>query len=388
MRRKTVLLLDGQTVQALPFMESLNRKGYEIIIFCDSKNSYGYRSRYPNKKIICPKWANYPEQFKAFFFNFIKSHMIDIVVPMNDDSARFLSMYKNEFINNISCTIPDFDIFIKGYDKNSLMNICNELNLPHPNTADLEILSLEKSIEITGIPAIVKPNNTTGGRGMKIINSLEELRNVYPEIRENYGPCHMQKYISSGGNQFKIQIFTDQKEIIISTVMKKVRYYPEKGGSSACSVTVNRPDLVEQARRILKKIKWVGFADFDMIEDPEDGAVKFMEMNPRVPACIRASFVSGVDYAEIITDFSLQKKLKKYHYSPGKTLRYLGLDLLWFVKSEQRFSSKPNWFNFFGKDVYYQDGSLKDPKPFLYGTLTNIGKLFSPKFRKEKRGLR
>ncbi|NOQ24381.1 MAG: hypothetical protein GQ564_03380 [Bacteroidales bacterium] len=387
MDKKTVLLLDGQTVQALPFMESLKRNGYKIIIFCNSKNSYGYRSKYPDEKVICPKWAENPDEFKDFYFDFISKTKIDVVVPMNDDSARFLSQYKDEYISKISCTIPDLEIFNNGYDKNKLMNLCKELDLPHPNTADLEITDLKEASKITGLPAIIKPNFTAGGRGMKIVYSQNELEESYPSIRENYGPCHMQKYIDSGGNQFKVQIFVDQKGVEVSTVMHKVRYYPEKGGSSACNVTVQRPDLVEQGLKILRKIKWMGFADFDMIGDPDDGIVKFMEMNPRVPACIRTSFVSGVDFAELITDLSLNNELKTYKYEPGKTLRYLGLDLLWFIKSDRRFKAKPNWFKFFGKNVYYQDGSYRDPKPFIYGTFSNIGKLLNPKFRKAKSGL-
>ena len=58
--------------------------------------------------------------------------------------------------------------------------------------------------------------------------------------------------------------------------------------------------------------------------------------------------------------------------------------MLWFIKSDSRFKAKPNWFNFFGENVYYQDGSFKDPKPFIFGTINNIGKLFNPKFLEEK----
>ncbi|MCB2195277.1 MAG: ATP-grasp domain-containing protein [Bacteroidetes bacterium] len=387
MEKKTVLLLDGQTVQALPFMESLSRNGYKIIVFCDSKNSYGYRSKYPDERVICPKWANNPEEFKDFFFDFINNRKVDVVVPMNDDSARFLSKHKKDFIDKIKCSIPNYDVFNSGYDKNCLMKTCKKLDLPHPNTADLEEVSLVEASKITGFPAIIKPNHTAGGRGMKIVNSIEELEEFYPNIRKEYGHCHIQKYIRSGGNQFKVQIFTDQKGTVISTVMHKVRYYPEKGGSSACNVTVDRPDLVERGVKILNEIGWEGFADFDMIGDPDDNEVKFMEMNPRIPACIRTSFVSGVDFAEIIINHSLDLPIKEYEYVPGKTLRYLGLEVLWFLKSERRFTTKPNWFKFFGKNVFYQDGSLKDPKPFIYGTFNSFKKLLNPKFRKAKSGL-
>lgn len=44
--------------------------------------------------------------------------------------------------------------------------------------------------------------------------------------------------------------------------------------------------------------------------------------------------------------------------------------------------------SFLGHKMYYQDFSLRDPLPFIYGTLANIKKQLSPSFRKQKTGLR
>ena len=71
-----------------------------------------------------------------------------------------------------------------------------------------------------------------------------------------------------------------------------------------------------------------------------------------------------------------------------KYLRYFGLDILWFLHSKQRFSSIPSWFKLFSKDTFYQDGSLDDIKPFVYGTFGGILKQLNPSFRKKKSGLR
>ena len=73
-----------------------------------------------------------------------------------------------------------------------------------------------------------------------------------------------------------------------------------------------------------------------------------------------------------------------YTYHIGKVLRFWGLDVMWFIFSPQRFSSHPSWFCFLGKNIFYQDGSLKDPLPMLMGILSGLVKYLNPSFRKYK----
>ena len=113
-----------------------------------------------------------------------------------------------------------------------------------------------------------------------------------------------------------------------------------------------------------------------------------MEINPRIPACVRSAFKSGMDYATMIADETLGLPLREYHYEPGKRLRHLGFDVLWFIKSSDRFRCKPSWFRFFGKDLYYQDWLSGDFPAFFWGTIGNLKKQLNPEFRKAKSGLK
>ena len=382
----SVLLLEGQTIQSLPCLSSLKKKGYETHIFCKNK-SYGWYSRFTDKHTITVDCQKNPVQYRQGLMAYLRKNKIDVVIPMNDEVSPFVSQYKEEINQLSNVLIPEIDIFMKGYDKNLLMKICKEIGAAHPATADLDEVSIEEAAEIVRFPAIIKPNHTSGGRGMRLVRSFKELKDTVPLVTREFGSSHLQTYVPETGRQFKVQIFTDNNLIHMATVMEKKRFYPVNGGSSCCNVTVENPDIVNQCTKVLKHIGWVGFADFDLIEDPRDRVFKIMEINPRIPACIRTSFVSGVDFVEIICDYTLTNKIKDYVYAPGKTLRYFGLDLLWLLNSQKRFSEKIDWFKIFGKEVYYQDGSFTDPVPFLIGTLENIKKLFNPEFKKAKKGL-
>ncbi|WP_200980044.1 ATP-grasp domain-containing protein [Echinicola sp. 20G] len=389
MKKKRVLLLDGQTVQAIAIAKFLHELGYEAVSFCDDKMSYGFRTKYVKEKILSPSLNKHPEEYLEFLIHYLKQNEIDVLFPLNDDSATLLSKFKEKLSPYAGFLIPDWEVFDRGYDKNQLMALCQKHHFPHPQTIDLSHDQPVDGMQGFKYPALIKPNKTTGGRGITLVNSYEEFQERVSGVLKEFGDSHLQEFIPSGGRQFKVQLFVGRDQALVNaTVIHKIRFYPENGGSSCCNQSIESPELVEVCHNVLKELKWVGFADFDLIEDRRDGQVKIMEINPRVPACIKSSLVSGVDFVQNIVAESLGGTAKKYTYNPGKYLRYFGLDSLWMLYSKNRFSSKPSWFHFFGRDVFYQEGSLSDPMPFIYGTIGGFLKQLNPSFRKQKSGMR
>lgn len=383
---ESVLILDAQAVQTLIFARSLRRSGYRVAVLADGKDNYGYHTSAANERFIGPD-SHDKEAYHNFMMTFLAEHHFDAIVPMTDESALYVSMYKASLKAYTSVLMPDIDVFMKGYDKNLLMSLCARKGYPHPLTMTMTDCT-EQELQDFPYPAIIKPNLTTGGRGMTLVSSYDELKSVYPAIHEQYGECHLQQFVKPGGRQVKVQVMTDAKGIPqYSSVIWKQRFYPVNGGSSCCNVTVDDPKIAEVCCSVLRDISWTGFADFDLIEDPSTGELLIMEINPRIPASVRSAFESGLDYATMIVDVSLGKPLKEYKYESGKTLRHLGFEMLWFAKSKDRWHANPNWFKFCGRDVYYQDISWKDIVPFICGTLGNIKKQLDPEFRKAKSGI-
>ena len=53
-------------------------------------------------------------------------------------------------------------------------------------------------------------------------------------------------------------------------------------GNPAAMITTAYPEAMEQAKRLLKEVGYVGFANFDVKVDPRDGRFCFLEVNPRI----------------------------------------------------------------------------------------------------------
>jgi predicted ATP-grasp superfamily ATP-dependent carboligase len=120
------------------------------------------------------------------------------------------------------------------------------------------------------------------------------------------------------------------------------------------------------------------------MQEAESGDYKIIEINPRTPASLKASLASGVDFPAIILYDTLGHPVPKFKYEPGKILRYMGLDVMWFLFSPDRFRIRPSWFKFFGRNIYYEDGTWSDPLPMLAGCFAGVIKYLNPKFRKSK----
>lgn len=131
--------------------------------------------------------------------------------------------------------------------------------------------------------------------------------------------------------------------------------YPLGAGSSTCCISVENEELLQICKDCLDKLSWVGMADFDVLQRLDNKEYKIIEINARVPASLKGASISGVNFPNIIVTDLVGQSVPKYNYHTGKIMRYLGTDILWFLKSNERFKTTPNWFSFFGKDVFYQD---------------------------------
>ena len=250
----------------------------------------------------------------------------------------------------------DQDILSIVADKSRFMDFCKENGFPHPHTFSLSDASLEIAANKVGFPALIKPDVSVGARGITRVDSLDALKIKYPKVVEKYGSCTLQEFIDNPDYYYNVMMYRDSHgNCDNSVVIKIVRMYPVKAGSSSCCISVENPDLVAICKRVLDKLNWVGMADFDVLQRKDTLEYKIIEINPRVPASLRAAYISGVNFPEMIVQDTLGEEIKHYQYVPGKTMRFMGIDLLWFLKSPTRFKSSPSWFHLYGENVYYQD---------------------------------
>ena len=365
------ILLLGGGLQGLSFGESLFKQGgYELSAVSDE---YEIKKSRFFKRVYSVSSSGYEKVLK----DIISREHFDVIVPMGDVSVKTLSRQKEmiEQDYHIKCAVVNENTLSVVADKSKFMKFCLENNLPHPHTASISEESLDSIAQKVGFPSLIKPDFSVGARGIARVDSLEELRLKFPAIQKQYGSCTLQEYIDNPDYYYNVMMYRDSQGKCDNTVVIKiVRMYPVKGGSSSCCISVENPELVTICKRVLDKLNWVGMADFDVLQRKDTMEYKIIEINPRVPASLRAAYISGVNYPEIIVRDAIGEELRPYQYQTGKVLRYMGIDLLWFLKSPNRFRSSPSWFRFIGQKIFYQDIILSDSSTWYSWLVVGIGK--------------
>lgn len=386
-----ILLLNGEGVQVVCMARELHKLGCEVSALCAQKVSSGYATKYLSHKYICPDLQHDREGYASYFYRHLDAYQYELIIPMGDESAHFLSQEKKKMQTlypAMALAVEDYEVFDLANDKQKLMEVCEKYDIVHPKTRELSMESLDSVADYVGFPAMIKPNLSAGAKGIVKVGSKEELWEKFPSVANAFGQCTLQQFVEQPDYYYNVMLFRKRDgQTAASTVIKIRRYFPLKGGTSCYSETVEHPFLLEQCECCLEHLNWHGFADFDVLEDKASGELKIIEINPRVPSSLQASFAAGVNFAKIFVDEYLGSGAEVFdmsRYKVGQQVRWFGLDVMWFLMSPQRFSYRPSWFRFWGKNVSYHDGTWTDPMPMIAGSLQGVVKYLDPNFRKAK----
>lgn len=312
------------------------------------------------------------------FLSLLEKEHFDVLIPVSDMTVPYIS--KNKVLieeeYGIKCACPTENLLVTVGDKHLFMAFCAENDIPHPKTVTLSEKMTDEVAVSVGFPSLIKPDFSVGARGITRVDSLVELKEKYPSICGRFGNCTLQELIENEEFYYNVMLYrTKDGRFLGHAISKIVRMYPVHAGSSSCLVTVDNDELLRICKDCLDKLNWDGIADFDVLQRLDNGEYKIIEINARVPACLRAAHISGVNFPEMIARDAMNEEVPHYNYQPGKMLRYLGIDIMWLLKSPKRFTTKPSWPRLSGKDIYYQDIFRQDPSTWWTWFVEGITKI-------------
>ena len=364
------ILILGGGLQGLCCGASLYNKEYNVDIV--SSDLQILKSKFFGR--IYSETCSHNEELYCLLGN----NHYDVLIPMGDANVSFLSKNKHliEEKYGCKCACPDFNVLSIVEDKHLFMSFCEKNEIPHPKTIALSHKNIENCSSIIGFPSLIKPDFSVGARVITKVANINELNKQYPLISKQYGACTLQEYIDNREFYYNVMLYRDNNgRFLAHSIIKIVRMYPVHAGSSTCCITVDNENLLNICKACLDKLGWVGMADFDVLQRLDNEEYKIIEINARVPASLKGAMISGVNFPEIIVRDSLKLEISRYPYTPGKVMRYLGTDLMWFLKSPKRFKAEPNWFSFIGQNIFYQDIYKEDSSTWWTWFAEGIKKL-------------
>lgn len=365
-----VLLLEGYARQSLPLIRAFKKLGCTVSVLCNSKLDVAYASRYPDEKIlgICN-----PEDYKnseEYIVQMIKTKKFDLVVPLVDFSAKILSENKEELEKFSKIASNSRSVYLKAQDKLEVMRVCAENGIPCPKTIfNAENINDVINAQIS-FPFVAKPRTECGAKGFAIINNSDEFEEYFK--KNEISKSVIQEYVKQNDSNLSANIFVDDSGNIKSFfTYRSVRWFPLNGGTGTFNQLVHRADVEMYCRKLVKLFDLRGAVGIDMIDDLDEGIPKIIEINPRTTACIRIGFEAGINLAQQMLELELGKSVTEYEANKTNLyVRMLQTDLLWFLKSKDRFKRKPSWFNI--KNTKEQLFYIDDPLPWFAFSLQGL----------------
>lgn len=360
-----VLILEGYCKQCLPFIRGFRDLGCEVTVLCGSRWDCSYASRLPKHKIVGICDVHKPVESEEYIVNLIKTRNYDLVFAPFDFSARILANRKEELSRYAKVFVNDKDIFNAGYDKETVMKVCMENDIPCPKTYfDIDSIETlrEKKIEF---PILIKPRSMYGARGVHYFNSLEEMSEYIEERGIKLPEYVIQEFIPLGSALIGGIHFVDSKGQLKSGCLYECNHlYPEDSGTSTLNSLLDRPDIEKSCEALINKMGLKGIIGIDLMIDKRDNMGKVIEINVRPPHGVTIAFVGGINLAQQVLEDAFG-----YEVTPmciqrrDFCLRILQTDILWFLSSSNRFKKTPRkmGFKYVKEQMFYWD----DPLPWF-----------------------
>ncbi|KCZ72836.1 putative ATP-grasp enzyme [Candidatus Methanoperedens nitroreducens] len=351
---------DGNT--ALAITRSLGRKKIDTTVVSSNRYALTFFSKYCSRRIVSNNHIDF----------FSKLSDKDVVMPVDEDLMMLLAKNKARY----KCRLPfsDYPVLEKLSNKSSLVKHAIENNIPCPKTYFVNGSdNLDRVGKEIGFPLLIKPDRGTGGRGIAIVDSPEELKSAYKHVLNNYGPLIIQEKVPFK-EKYKLEFLLNRdSKVRRATILKVIRTYPLKTGPSTFVETVEQPDVLKLGMRFLEHLDYYGVADFDFVIDERDKKPKLLEINPRFWGSVQAAIAAGVDYPYLLYKMEEEGDIDvSLSYKTGLKCRHPVFSdlyhLLAILKGEYPVNYKLteliNYIKFHEDDAYYIF-ELEDIKPFL-----------------------
>ena len=300
----SVLIFGAGGRQSLPMCRGFYNLGCKVTVYCKSRWDTGYLTKFAHERILFQSETTGDESFLENGLKIIAKGNYDLVLPLGDSAAMFLSRHKEEILPYAAVAVNDWEIFQKIIDKNNTMRICEEHGIPAPRT----VFTGDPVSEIRRLglsyPVVVKPRTGVGSIGFNIVQNEESLISLLRDYNNENGPLLVQEYIEQGGaSQYGAEIFRDRNGVIRAALVAEVaRWYPIDGGSRLLSISIHNQEIVDICVKLVEALDWNGYANIDLVWDDREKKAKILELNGRTGASVKLDFLAGVDIARLILE--------------------------------------------------------------------------------------
>jgi predicted ATP-grasp superfamily ATP-dependent carboligase len=297
----------------LGIARSLGEHGIPVIGLTAHRGAYGNFTRYAEIR-RAPDSRQAPEELCAFLLRLAGELPSGAVVfPTRDDDVLFLERFRTVLERHFTLVLPGSRPLEVCLNKWETHVAAQAAGTASPRTWHIESMAQLRSVlpEVV-FPCVLKPVfaqhwrkaknwQMVGQRKAVGVSSAEELIEEYGRIERAESRALLQEMITGGDDCLWIAAcYLDRNSrLVAGFTAQKLIQVPAGFGTGCMVQTVNRPDLLQKAATLLKRIGFSGIAEVEFKWDASSNAYKLIEINPRPWDQHRLGKACGVDLVHI-----------------------------------------------------------------------------------------
>jgi len=328
-----ILVLDGQTTQALACVRSLGRAGYVVFVASPQRRPLAAWSRYCRAHFrltgeTVPAFA----ALRAWALE----QRVRVVLPQRERSCVLCNAEREQW-EALGMTLgcgPEA-MLVGAFNKARTLELAQACGLRIPPTRFPQSLAdCHTAAEAVGYPCILKPRFSdfwdgerfVADHGARYVPNAAGLEAGVRACRQGeFWPVIQGIVPGQGKGVFAL---CDRGEPMAWFAHERLRdVRPSGSGSSLRRSTALDPRLQTPAARLLSALAWHGPA---MVEFRDDGATEpcLIEVNGRFWGSLELAVASGVDFPKLWVDLLRGAPVEpRTRYDTGVTLRWLWGDV-------------------------------------------------------------
>jgi predicted ATP-grasp superfamily ATP-dependent carboligase len=259
-------------------------------------------------------WATYTspnESMESFIIDIKKilsARKYSLILPIGVDTTIPCSYHKEELQKYTRVPVADFEVLDRAHDKFQTIEIARKIGVPVPCTSMMSVETLEQ--EPLRYPIVIKARKGASGSGTRYATSKDELNKIVQEFEEketsyihDYEKPMIQEYIP--GELLDVCALFNEGQPRAALAQRRVITFPPSGGVGIVNETIEDPELIELATRLLKKMDWHGVAQIEFKRD-EHGVPRLMEVNPKFWGTLELSIAAGMNFPYMLYKMTME----------------------------------------------------------------------------------
>jgi predicted ATP-grasp superfamily ATP-dependent carboligase len=231
-----------------------------------------------------------------------------VLFPTDDHAVALTSRHYALLASQYRLTVPPWEQLQCALDKRVLHDTARELGVHQPWTVwprrREELATLNCPFPVILKPATrLRPNSLATPKAWRV-EDRESLLARFDEASAMVGPENLmvQEIIPGGGEtQFSYAALCAEGRSLAHVVARRTRQYPIDFGQFSTFVeTVDEPEVIEPAERLLTAMRFTGLVEIEFKRDSRDDELKVLDVNPRVWGWHTLCGRAGVDFPYLL----------------------------------------------------------------------------------------